>query len=604
MPYSGIREGSAAEAKIEKCVKRVMQQGHDKSAAIAICRASIGKDMNETEEVKEVEQDEKMEHGIDGSYHDDYLMGVMSFAELDSVERANEQASKLGKIIHTFTRLARNITNNPAIDPMERSSALRDLTEEMRMRLDADFERGNRSILLPTIDGKFDREYLEKLLKSDQIYKATKTEGGVEYQASDYADVPDMNMPSTWKLRLAENSSGNFTIAQIARAITAMQPGGFRGNRVELTQPKATVVSKISAAINKADGTNEQKENLRQRLNAVKTFTTHTGFKVLQTKEGGYRWLGWVSNKFIDREGEILTEDAHKDYVAWLDAHPKAAPELWTYHIPGTGRKNRADFWAYLNGFLLLGGKLTEQEAKAFESCDELGMSHGFYVLDKQGNLINQYRTFEATVLPYQAAANLWTKFTTKDLEIMAQKGMSQAQRELAIQLHGEDFVSALESDTNKMNTALNEAGVQSKENQIPEDAELVEEVSAEGVEIAENPEAFNADDLVKQFTEAVTKQLNPEGLQAAIKAIHDQGENNATAIANITKRLEALEKSDDEKLAKELSPVIANGIDWMGGFRASQSKETVVTADEKEKFEEAKPNESWVSEAFNLGGN
>lgn len=604
MPYSGIPTGSATEAKIDKCVKRVMRQGHDKSAAIAICRASIGKAMNEIEEVKEVEQDEKMDHGMhEMEAYDDYLMGVMSFAELDSVERANEQASKLGKIIHTFTRLARNITNNPAIDPMERSSALRDLTEEMRMRLDADFERGNRSILLPTIDGKFDREYLEKLLKSDEIFKAVKTEGGVEYQASDYADVPDMNMPSTWKLRLAEGSSGNFTIAQIARAITAMQPGGFRGNQVTLTQPKATVVSKISTAINKADGTNEQKEGLRQRLNAVKTIATNTGFKVLQT-ESGYRWLGWVSNKFIDREGEILTEDAHKDYVAWLDANPKAAPELWTYHIPGTGRKNRADFWTYLNGFLILGGKLTEQEAKAFESCDELGMSHGFYVLDKQGNLINKYRTFEATVLPYQAAANLWTKFTTKDLEIMAQKGMSQAQRELAIQLHGEDFVSALENDTNKMNTVLSDAGVQSKENQIHEDAELVEEVSTEGVIVAENQEAFNADDLVKQFTEAVTKQLNPEGLQAAIKAIHEQGENNATAIANITKRLEALEKSDDEKLAKELSPVIATGIDWMGGFRASQAKETVVKTDEKEKFESAKPNESWVSEAFNLGGN
>lgn len=98
----------------------------------------------------------------------------------------------------------------------------------------------------------------------------TKTDGGVDYRASDYADVSDPEKPSTWKLRISEGSAGNVTVAQVARAITALQPGGFRGNRVDLGDRKAAVISKLSVAINKSNGDDTQKANLRKRLTAVK----------------------------------------------------------------------------------------------------------------------------------------------------------------------------------------------------------------------------------------------------------------------------------------------------------------------------------------------
>lgn len=499
MPYAGIPAGSPLEAKIERCVERVMANGEtDKSSAIAICRANIKMDESEKTADTTTIQGKEMDEMISMV---DPVMGVMSFAELDAMEEAHEQHNKLRRIIDNFGRMARNIVQNPGIDASERSTALRDLTEEMRNRLEVDLERGNRTISVPTINGKFDPVYLEKLSKSDEVFD-------------------------------------------------------------------------------------------------LSTIATNTGFKVLKALDGSPRWLGWVSNKFIDREGEILTEDAHKDYINWLDRHPKAAPQLWTYHIPGTGRKHKADFWAYVNGFLILGGKLTEEEAKAFDNLDvDLGMSHGFYVLSKQGNLINKYRTFEATVLPRRAAANPWTEFNIKELKDMA---LTDSQREMLAKLHGEDFANALEDGTKQRAEVLESAGIQSKQNDgIPADAVLVEEISAEDVEIAKS---FDATALAAGVADLVIKQLNPEGLQEAIKAVHTLGEQNATAIENITKRLEALEKSDDEKLAKELSPKIA-GIDWMGGFRASQAKETVVKEDEKQKFEQAKPNESWVTDAFRLGG-
>lgn len=61
-----------------------------------------------------------------------------------------------------------------------------------------------------------------------------KTEDGVAYPAEAFAYVPDPARPSTWKLRLWDSPEEKVTAAQVGRAIAALGPGGFRGNRVEI----------------------------------------------------------------------------------------------------------------------------------------------------------------------------------------------------------------------------------------------------------------------------------------------------------------------------------------------------------------------------------
>jgi hypothetical protein len=94
-----------------------------------------------------------------------------------------------------------------------------------------------------------------KLLEDSGIrYKAkvTKTEGGVEYVASDFAYTPDKADPSTWKLRIAEDSSGNVTVKQLGRAAAAFSPGGFRGKKVKLPSDAVSgVKSKLRGAYSK-----------------------------------------------------------------------------------------------------------------------------------------------------------------------------------------------------------------------------------------------------------------------------------------------------------------------------------------------------------------
>lgn len=64
--------------------------------------------------------------------------------------------------------------------------------------------------------------------------KKYKTENGVKYPAEAYAYVPDPDKPSTWKLRLWEDPEKKETRAQVARAIMAISPSGFRGNRAKI----------------------------------------------------------------------------------------------------------------------------------------------------------------------------------------------------------------------------------------------------------------------------------------------------------------------------------------------------------------------------------
>lgn len=82
---------------------------------------------------------------------------------------------------------------------------------------------------------------------------------------ADFAYVPDKNSPSTWKLDISDPK-------HIAAAITALQPGGFRGQKVEIPAgDKSGVISRIRSAINKLVSDKTQKQNLLDRLDKVKS---------------------------------------------------------------------------------------------------------------------------------------------------------------------------------------------------------------------------------------------------------------------------------------------------------------------------------------------
>ena len=64
----------------------------------------------------------------------------------------------------------------------------------------------------------------------------TKREDEQDFPAEAFAYVPDSEKPSTWKLRLWDSLEERETAAQVGRAVAALGPGGFRGNRVQLPE--------------------------------------------------------------------------------------------------------------------------------------------------------------------------------------------------------------------------------------------------------------------------------------------------------------------------------------------------------------------------------
>lgn len=69
------------------------------------------------------------------------------------------------------------------------------------------------------------------LLFMRDVEKKTKTEDGASFPSEAFAFVPDIEKPSTWKLRIWESTAKKVTRRQIGMAVAALGPG-FRGNKV------------------------------------------------------------------------------------------------------------------------------------------------------------------------------------------------------------------------------------------------------------------------------------------------------------------------------------------------------------------------------------
>lgn len=202
-----------------------------------------------------------------------------------------------------------------------------------------------------------------------------------------------------------------------------------------------------------------------------------------RAKDGSPRWLGVFTNNFQDAEGETFTKAAHEEFAAWLDANPEQAPELWTWHIPGTARKSRADFWDFDGNFFWMGGPLTEDELTEIERSAPHRMSHQYNGIKSDDNTLALYRSFEVSILLPGAEANQYTDFVAgfagkKGLEPMGK--FTPERRKYLVAMYGEDRVSQLETQSEQTAQALKAAGVPSKAKTEPVKVEAAGAVKVE----------------------------------------------------------------------------------------------------------------------------
>jgi hypothetical protein len=116
------------------------------------------------------------------------------------------------------------------------------------------------------VDGEEEEEDMEEEDEMEMSKAQMKTEDGKQYPAEAFAYVPDPEKPSTWKLRLWDSPEQKETRQQIGRAVAALGPSGFRGNRVQIpSKDMASVRNKIKSAWRKvnADSDKEMPKELK-----------------------------------------------------------------------------------------------------------------------------------------------------------------------------------------------------------------------------------------------------------------------------------------------------------------------------------------------------
>jgi len=259
-------------------------------------------------------------------------------------------------------------------------------------------------------------------------------------------------------------------------------------------------------------------------------------FTVYRDKATGEpRWIGIWSNDRKDREDERFTEAAHREYESWVDQTGKL-PELRLWH-ERAAVIGQADQIAYDDqGFMVATGMFNEAGKALYPGLDSypepLGMSHGYNyrASDLKDGEYHRYRTFEVSVLPLRAAANLRTAFGLE--ESMA---LREDKKRMFSAIGGEDFANTIE--------ARIEA--------LAKDDKAMPDILTGLKDLLEGSSPTSTQDPpAPTSTPDATVTIDASALEKALAPVAD---GLASIVARLDQHAEAikdLQKSDDEKIS------------------------------------------------------
>lgn len=519
------------------------------------------------------------------SVHKEYLgeggifLGPTSFEELDALEAAREQAHEINEVSWQVSDLVYNIIRNPMMEPKAKSAAIKNVGDGFETRVSAILsgESVEKDLDVLSIEAllAYDARHtgvVEKAL--DWVNGKTLTEAGRKKLADDQYGLPDQK-----KYPIHDKAHVRKALGRAAQQIKSGGEGAVDAR---------TALPRIRAAAKKYGI-------------EVSTEKQNNAIVVEKDAKGEWRWVGWSSNKFMDWDGEILAEVAHKEYTEWLDENPDMSPVFMSWHTPETVRKNAVDFWTYENGFLIMSGPLAEEEAAGLlrvQKDIDLGMSHGTIVLARDpGNkkIITKYRMFEVSELPLENAANPFTSFDT----VAKEAGMDK--KAYFASLFGEDKAQKYLDLTKQAEEKLEGAGVQSKE--LAVSGEQKAEGTTQKVEsgAAQGAPALSAKDL-EAIVKAVGDKYDMDGLNAYLA----DAQTAIEKVPVLEELVKSLAEGQDDALAEKISPKA--GFVWsVQKARASQSDKSKLEegneADEKLKKSAPHfdPDVDWLSAQTNI---
>jgi hypothetical protein len=427
--------------------------------------------------------------------------------------------------------------------------------------------------------------------------KVTKTINGVSYPPSSFLVVEDAQKPDTWHLPV-KTPDGKPDPKHMGAAWAALH-GGYRGNKYEGPN-KAEAISKLTrlyASIGKKPPMS----------------------KALFYRSGDVLWFfGAYSNNYMDTQGDILTNEAHEEYVSWTKTNG-IKPPITVFHQPRyqdavhlinylgyrygkyTTEQYNANLEALykpfaiakaervitLNGFTFVIGRVYDHKRDVVEKLmsqeNAWGMSHGFIPVKTSGNIIEKYRTFEFTVVPGEYAANQITplRFIRKESEMSGElKSLDEEDRQVLEELldgSAQDLEDATQKAKEILGGVLESKAVEEPDDETEDEDEEDEVVEEEKVE---TKTVFDTE-MISQLTTTFK----------AIEGVLDEVRKDITELkaqyAEFGTALKTVQKSEDEKIAEKL--VMPNFAEFFQ--HKSVEDEPVDDAKRVEKLKESIPD-------------
>lgn len=514
------------------------------------------------EDVKSVEKD----------YHGSY--GATSFAEFDATSEAEERIDEVQETSWLVHDMVNNILWKPDLNAKQKVAAIKTVADEFGNRVNDIMDSPVEKEVAEDLDAlvleatlardKRNMSFTEGI--RDLVTKAVLT-AATENKLSDeqFALVRDEGGKKVRKYPIHDKAHVRNALA---RAAQMMGKGGMAAADAKAAMPKIRAAAKKMGI----DMSMEKEAN---------------SILIEKDAKGDWRAVMWVSNNFIDRDGDIICEDAHKEYVEWVNKEENKAcmPAFVTWHTPGTARVNPCDYVDYFNGFLVASAKLTEQETvgllKATKETN-IGMSHGSFVLSrdpKDHRIITKYRMYEVSDLPLDKAANPFTAIETVSKEVDMDK------KEYLVTLLGEEKAEAFLAKTGLKQKELKEADIENKE------------ADTETPPVVETPpvtEPVAKQETTDDVITKVLKELDIEGLNAFVTKAQTAMEKVETLEA-LVKELSA---NQDTKLAEMITPPVARQLAWS---RPSEDKKNILKEGKEDKdlanSVPAVPKGYWLSE-------
>lgn len=320
---------------------------------------------------------------------------------------------------------------------------------------------------------------------------------------------------------------------------------------------------------------------------------------------GGIWFLGYYSNNFRDKEGEIISREAHEEYAEWVTSKG-VKPPIVLMHLPkypdillgllhGALEKGYISSKQYnqyfkelyeptaiaetaavisVDGFNIVIGKVYEHKKETvqrmLDSDMQWSMSHGFLVPDQSGNIINKYRTFEFTILPDEMAANFMSPAMFTGVE-MDEKKLTAAQREILDKVEP-GLADRIEANMPKVREilegVLDSKALEELDGTVAEIEQVATEESADTV-VEEVAEEVETEDVVAKVYDA----LKVPELHATLKTLADMLTQQGNEIEQLKTELKAFQKkTEDEIVAAQYETPIWSKIFEVGGITTDEA--------------------------------